>query len=84
MLFGNIDRHTYMSPTIDVKLFLFCIFFYSDFKKIYYNTRGQSWRSGTKCDCNIDWLLVRSSLEEMKYLFQFIFLFLCSGVEARR
>ena len=43
--------------------------------------RGQSWRSGTKCDCKTDWLWVRSSLEEMKYLLKFIFPFLRSGVE---
>ena len=38
--------------------------------------------SGTKCDCKIDWLWVRSPLEEMKYLLKFIFPFLRSGVEA--
>ena len=43
--------------------------------------RGQSWRNGTKCDCKTDWLWVRSSLEEMKYLLKFIFPFLRSGVE---
>ena len=37
------------------------------------------WRRGTKCDCKTDWLWVRSSLEEMKYLLQFIFPFLRSG-----
>ena len=26
---------------------------------------GQSWRSGTKCDCKIDWLWVRSPLENI-------------------
>ena len=35
----------------------------------------------TKCDCKTDWLWVRSPLEEMEYLFTFIFLFLRSGVE---
>ena len=35
-------------------------------------------------DCKIDWLWVRSQLEEMKYLFTFIFSFLRSGVEAKR
>ena len=45
---------------------------------------GQSWRGGTKCDCKTDWLWVRSSLEEIKYLLKFIFSFLRSGVEARR
>ena len=44
----------------------------------------QSWRRGTKCDCRIDWLWVRSPLKEMKYLFTFIFSFLRSGVEAKR
>ena len=34
---------------------------------------GQSWRSGTKCDCKIGWLWVRSPLEKMKYLVTFIF-----------
>ena len=43
---------------------------------------SQSWRSGTKCDCKTDWLRVRSSLEEMKYLLKFIFL--RSGVEVKR
>ena len=45
---------------------------------------GQSWRSGTNCDCNTDWLWVRSSLEEMKYLLKFIFTFLRSGVGVER
>ena len=45
--------------------------------------RGQSWRSGTKCDCKIDWLWVRSPLEEMKYLPKFIFPFLRSGIETK-
>ena len=31
-----------------------------------------------------DWLWVRSPLEEMKYLFKFIFPFLRSGVEVKR
>ena len=44
---------------------------------------GQSWRSGTKCDCKTDWLWVRSPLEEMKYLLKFIFPFLRSGIEAK-
>ena len=39
---------------------------------------------GTKCDCKIDWLWVRSPLGEVKYLFTFIFSFLRSGVEAKR
>ena len=42
-------------------------------------TWGQSWRRGT-CDCKIDWLWIRSPLEEMKYLFTF----LRSGVKAKR
>ena len=33
--------------------------------------------------CKIDWLWVRSSLEDMEYLFTFIFSFLRSGVEAK-
>ena len=56
-------------------------------------------RGGTKCDCKIDWLWVRSPLEEVKYLFNFffhfvalvsrqvftfIFSFVSSGVEAKR
>ena len=35
-----------------------------------------------KCGCKTDWLLVRSPLEEMKYLLTFIFSFLRSGFEA--
>ena len=35
-------------------------------------------------DCKIDWLWVRSPLEEMKYLLKFIFLFLRSGIEDKR
>ena len=44
---------------------------------------GQSWRRARKCD----WLSVRPSLEEMKYLFKYIcnyFHFLHSGVQAKR
>ena len=40
--------------------------------------KGQSWRSGTRCDYKTDW--VRSSLEEIKYLFPFF----RSGVEVKR
>ena len=50
----------------------------------FYITRGQSWRGGTQCDGKIDWLWVRSLLEEMKYLFTFIFSFLRSSLEAKR
>ena len=46
--------------------------------------RGQSWRRGTKCDCKIDWLWVRSPFDEIKYLFTFIYSFLRSGVETKR
>ena len=46
--------------------------------------RGQSWRSGQRCDCKSHWLWVRSPLEEMKYLLKFIFPLLHSGVEAKR
>ena len=42
--------------------------------------RCQSWRRGTKCDCKNVWLWVRSPLEEIKYLFKFIFPFFRSGV----
>ena len=45
---------------------------------------GQSWHSGTKCDCKTDWLWVWSPLEETKYLLKFIFPFLRSGVDAKR
>ena len=45
---------------------------------------GQSWRSGTRCDCKTDWLWVRSPLKEMKYLLKFISAFLRSGVEIKR
>ena len=41
-----------------------------------FNHRRQSWRRGTQCDCKCDWLWVRSPLEEMEYLFEFIYLFL--------
>ena len=56
------------------------------FKRInvHVRCRGQWWRSGTKCDCKIDWLWVRSPFEVMKYLFTFIFSFLRFGVEAKR
>ena len=47
----------------------------------YFNCTGQ-WRR-TKCDCKRDWMWVRSPLEEINYLFKFIFLFLRSGVEAK-
>ena len=63
---------------------------YADGKVFYLNIfsifiiRGQSWRSGTKCDCKTDWLWVRSPLEEMKYLLKFIFPFLHSGIEVKR
>ena len=36
------------------------------------------------CDCKRDWLWVRSPLEEMKYLFTFVFSFLRSGAETVR
>ena len=44
----------------------------------------RSWLRGTKYDCKIDWLWIRSPLEEVKYLITFIFSFLRSGVEAKR
>ena len=53
-------------------------------KKPFVLSWGQSWRSGTKCDCKTDWLWIRSLLEEMKYLLKFIFSFLRSSVEAKR
>ena len=52
--------------------------------KNYQSNRGQSWRRGTKCGCKIDWLWVRSPLDEKKYLFTFIFSILRSGGEAKR
>ena len=36
-----------------------------------------------KCDCKIDWLWVRSPLEEVKYLFTFIFSFISPSVMAK-
>ena len=36
------------------------------------------------CDRKTDWLWVRSPLEEIKYLFTYIFSFLRSGVKAKR
>ena len=53
------------------------------FIKFKFIFRGQSWHRGTKCDGKIDWLWARSPLEEVKYLFTFIFSFLRS-VEAKR
>ena len=46
----------------------------------------RSWRrSSLQYDCILgDWLLVKSPLEEMNYLFKFIFPFLRSGVEVKR
>ena len=44
--------------------------------------RGTGGR-GTKCACKRDWLWVRSPLEEMKYLFKFIFPFLRAGLETK-
>ena len=41
-------------------------------------------RHEERCGCKTDWLWVRSSLEEMKYLLKFRFPFLRSGVEAKR
>ena len=38
---------------------------------------------GTQSDCKTDCLWIRSPLEEMKYLFKFIFSFCRSGVEAK-
>ena len=43
--------------------------------------RGQSWRSGTRCDCKTDWLWVRSPLEEIKYLLKFILAALSSATQ---
>ena len=45
--------------------------------------RGQSWRRGTKSDCKIDWLWVRTPFEEVKYLFTFIFSFLRSAINTK-
>ena len=43
-------------------------------------SRGAGAQSVTKRD----WLWIRSPLEEIKYLFKFIFSFLCSSVGAMR
>ena len=40
--------------------------------------------AGAQSDCKIDWLWVRTPLEEMKYLIKFIFPFLRSAVEETR
>ena len=40
--------------------------------------------AGVSCDCKIDWLWARYSLEEIKYLLTFIFSFFRSGVVAKR
>ena len=46
---------------------------------------GQSYiAQGDKCDCKRDWLWVRSSLEEIKYLYKCMFPFLRYGVETKR
>ena len=45
---------------------------------------GASRGAGAKSDCKTDWLWVRTPLEEMRYLFKFIFPFLCSVDEAKR
>ena len=49
-----------------------------------FNTSGQWWRRGTKCDCKTDWLWFRFPVEEMKYFLKFIVPCLCSGVEDKR
>ena len=41
------------------------------------------WRRSTKCDYKRDWLWVQSPLEEVKYLFKFMFPFHRSGIEAK-
>ena len=68
----NLIRVVFFSINIIMLVFFYLYFW------------GQSWYSGTKCDCKIDWLWVRSPLEEMKYLLKFIFPFLRSGVETKR
>ena len=62
----------YIGTSIYLKFFLFTVIY------------GPSWRRDIKCDCRIDWLWVRSPLEEMEYLFTFIISFLRSGVVAKR
>ena len=73
--------------TVKIIIFINFTLVQSNIKAILRNVKdngGQSWRRGIKCDCKIDWLWVRSPLEEMKYLLKFIFPFLRSGVEAKR
>ena len=72
---------------IYVYVYVFCLFviyywFYVWNSKIQSVSWGQSWRRGTKCDCKIGWLWFRSPLEEMKYLFTF--LFYCSTLVSRQ
>ena len=53
-------------------------FFYLGFIRHLYKAyvqKSQSWRRGTECDCKIDWLWVRSPVEEIKYSLTFIFHF---------
>ena len=53
---------------------------------IIFSFRGQSWLWDTKCACKSCWLWFRSLLQEMRYLFKFIFSFLVetkSDVEFR-
>ena len=42
--------------------------------------QGPDVTQGHKCDCKREWFCVRSPLEEIKYLFKFIFLSLHSDV----
>ena len=58
--------------------------YYESVLTIHINERGQSGRSGTKCDCKTGWLWVRSPLMEMKDVLKFIFSFRRSGVEDKR
>ena len=58
------------------RMIFFLVIFYIE---VYWEVNtlwGQSWRGrGTKCDCKIDLLWIRSQLEEMKYLFTFCVVF---------
>ena len=51
---------------------------------VYIEARIPSWCRDTKCDCKHDWLLVRSPLGDMKYLFKFIFPFHRSGDKVKQ
>ena len=89
----NYSSRLYISVTNYIFVALYDLFYECiDFNTIWYINLlgGFFWFYVVWCygkinnwDCNIDWLWVRSLLEQMNYLFPFIFSFLSSGVEKR-